>query len=53
MIPKSEIKSRRLSPLSMMPEGLVDAFPDTDIRDLIAYLRARQQVPLPPEAAGK
>ena len=47
VIPKSEIKSRHLSSLSMMPEGLVDAFPDADIRDLIAYLRARQQVPLP------
>ncbi len=52
VIPKAEIKSRRLSALSMMPEGLLDAFPDSDIRDLIAYLRARQQVNLPPESAG-
>lgn len=47
VLPKSEIQSRRLSSLSMMPEGLLDAFPDGDIRDLIAYLRARQQVSLP------
>jgi putative heme-binding domain-containing protein len=47
VVPKAEIKSRHLSALSMMPEGLVDAFPDSDIRDLIAYLRARQQVPMP------
>ncbi|HZL37572.1 MAG TPA: PVC-type heme-binding CxxCH protein [Tepidisphaeraceae bacterium] len=52
VIPKSEIMQRRLSPLSMMPEGLVDPFPDSDIRDLIAYLRAREQAPMPVEAAG-
>ena len=49
VIPKSEIKRRRISPLSMMPEGLVDTFPESDIRDLVAYLRARQQVSLPVE----
>jgi len=38
-MPKSEIKSRKLSQLSMMPEGLVDTFPNQDIRDLIGYLR--------------
>jgi putative membrane-bound dehydrogenase-like protein len=49
VVPKAEIKSRKLSQLSMMPEGLVDTFPNQDIRDLIGYLRAREQVALPPE----
>jgi putative membrane-bound dehydrogenase-like protein len=53
VIPKSEIKTRRLSALSMMPEGLVDGFAEADIRDLIGYLRAKEQVDLPPEAGEK
>lgn len=32
---------------SMMPEGLVLAFSDQELRDLISYLRAEGQVPLP------
>jgi hypothetical protein len=47
LIPKAEIKSRALSKLSMMPEGILDAFPNEDIRDLIGYLRTTHQVPLP------
>ncbi|HET6251933.1 MAG TPA: PVC-type heme-binding CxxCH protein [Tepidisphaeraceae bacterium] len=53
VLPKAEIKTRKLSALSMMPEGLVDVFPDQDIRDLIAYLRAREQVALPKDATEK
>ena len=32
---------------SMMPEGLVLTFTDQELRDLISYLRAEGQVPLP------
>ena len=32
---------------SMMPEGLVLAFKEDELRDLIAYLRGSRQVPLP------
>jgi putative membrane-bound dehydrogenase-like protein len=54
VVPKAEIRQRRISQLSMMPEALLNAFPDSDIRDIVAYLRARQQVPLPVEgSAGK
>jgi putative heme-binding domain-containing protein len=54
LVPKSEIKRRKLSELSMMPEGLIDQFSNEDIRDLIAYLRSPNQVPLPAgaETAG-
>jgi hypothetical protein len=39
-IPKKEIKSRTLSPVSMMPQGLADNLTKDEILDLIAYLRA-------------
>jgi putative heme-binding domain-containing protein len=32
---------------SLMPEGLLDALDEKQVRDLIAYLMSRQQVPLP------
>ena len=44
---KSAILSREKSPVSMMPEGLLKNLPSDDIRDLIAYLKTTQQVPLP------
>jgi hypothetical protein len=33
--------------MSMMPEGLLLAFPPEQVRDLIAYLMHPVQVPLP------
>jgi putative heme-binding domain-containing protein len=35
------------STLSLMPEGLLKPLDDVQIRDLIAYLRGQNQVPLP------
>jgi putative heme-binding domain-containing protein len=35
------------SPLSIMPEGQLDALTREQVRDLIAYLRGKEQVPLP------
>jgi putative membrane-bound dehydrogenase-like protein len=37
-IPVKEIDSRKPTNLSLMPEGLLDAMKDEEIRDLIAYL---------------
>jgi len=37
-LPKGEISKRRQSPLSMMPEGQLDALPQKDQLDLIGYL---------------
>jgi hypothetical protein len=34
----------------MMPEGLFTPLGDDQVRDLVAYLRGRWQVPLPADA---
>ena len=39
-IKKSEIAERRPSPLSPMPEGLVDQFSKSEILDLLAYIES-------------
>jgi putative heme-binding domain-containing protein len=46
LVPKDEIESRTVSKLSMMPEGTFDKLTEHEVRDLVAYLRGRQQVPL-------
>lgn len=47
-VSKAEILSREVSPVSMMPEGLLKTLPHDDVRDLIAYLRTTRQVDLEP-----
>ena len=47
VVPVNEIEKRRVSQVSMMPEGLLDALSDEDAKDLIAYLGSPQQVALP------
>lgn len=42
-----EIRERRVLPVSLMPEGLLDHLSADDARDLIAYLQSPRQVPLP------
>jgi len=44
---KADIEERQRSPLSMMPEGLLNSLSADDARDLVAYLASPQQVPLP------
>ena len=39
IVPKSRIKRLEASPVSRMPEGLLDAFSEQQVRDLFAYLR--------------
>jgi putative heme-binding domain-containing protein len=39
-VKKSEIKDRRASKVSLMPEGLVDVLTKDEVLDLIAYLRS-------------
>jgi putative heme-binding domain-containing protein len=46
-LPKNEIDSRAVSPLSMMPEGLLEKLANEEVRDLIAYLASPEQAPLP------
>jgi putative heme-binding domain-containing protein len=42
VVAKSEILSRQTSEMSMMPEGQLNALSDSQVRDLIAYLRTAQ-----------
>ena len=44
VVAKSEILSRQTSPASMMPEGMLDALADSEVRDLIGYLRTTHPV---------
>ena len=39
VINKSSIQSREVTPVSMMPQGLFETLSDTEIVDLVAYLR--------------
>jgi putative membrane-bound dehydrogenase-like protein len=47
VVPQSEVDSRTVSPLSMMPEGLLDPLRIDEVRDLVTYLASPVQVPLP------
>ncbi len=47
VVAKAEIVSREVSPVSMMPDGLLQTLTSDETRDLIAYLRTTAQVPLP------
>ncbi len=49
IIPRNELKSVTQTELSMMPEGLLQAISQDEVRDLLAYLRSPVQVPLPAE----
>jgi putative heme-binding domain-containing protein len=44
---KSDIAKREVSPMSMMPEGLLPTLQDAQVLDLVNYLRTTEQVDLP------
>ncbi|MBI3880283.1 MAG: c-type cytochrome [Verrucomicrobia bacterium] len=46
-VERAEVQSVQESQLSLMPEGLLEALSETQVRDLIAYLIVREQAPLP------
>jgi hypothetical protein len=46
-VERDEIAGVRESTLSLMPEGLLEALPPEQARNLIAYLMLKSQVPLP------
>jgi putative heme-binding domain-containing protein len=48
-IPRTDIQSLTQGEISMMPEGLLQSLSPDDVRDLLAYLKSPQQVPMPPE----
>lgn len=43
---KADLAKRHLSPLSMMPEGILPSLPDQQVLDLVKYLKTQKQVPL-------
>jgi len=45
-VQRSDVASTEISPLSMMPEGLLNPMNEDDVRDLFLYLRQRAQVPM-------
>ena len=45
-VPKSDVETREASAVSMMPDDLVKALSDTDVRALVAYLQSPKQVPV-------
>jgi putative heme-binding domain-containing protein len=46
-VPIPEVKTKTVSPMSMMPEGLFSAMSKEEARDLFRYLASPQQVALP------
>jgi len=48
IVPRNEIKSLTQGEVSMMPEGLLQAMTDDEVRDLVSYLKSPSQVALPP-----
>jgi putative membrane-bound dehydrogenase-like protein len=50
VVPKNEIDLRMASNLSIMPEGILEKLTDNEVQDLVAYLRSKEQTPLPIEA---
>lgn len=44
VVAKAQIEERQTLPMSMMPEGLFASIQDSEVRDLIAYLREPRQV---------
>ena len=47
VLPRAEIERIDPSPLSLMPEGLLDALSPAEVRNLFGYLMRKTQVPLP------
>ncbi len=47
VLARGDVKSMAQSELSMMPDGLLQALTEDEVRDLLAYLKSPAQVPLP------
>lgn len=47
VLAKDDVEEIKDSPLSIMPEGQLDALTNQQVRDLLGYLGSKSQVPLP------
>jgi putative heme-binding domain-containing protein len=45
VLPREDVEEFKESPSSMMPEGLLEKLTDDEVRDLMAYLASKSQVP--------
>lgn len=45
VVAKSDIKTRAIAPVSMMPEGLLTTLKDQEVLDLVKFLQTQEQVP--------
>jgi putative heme-binding domain-containing protein len=45
VLPRSDVEEFKESPSSMMPEGLLEKLSDDEVRDLMAYLASKAQIP--------
>ena len=52
VLDRREIDEQAVQAKSMMPDGLLAAYADDDIRDLVAYLMSSEQVPLIEDGSG-
>lgn len=50
VVPIGEIADRALSPVSMMPDGMLQTLKIDQVRNLLAYLMGPEQVTLPPDS---
>jgi len=46
IVPRSDVRTINVSEVSMMPEGLLNALNQTQLRDLFTYLSSPRQVPI-------
>jgi putative heme-binding domain-containing protein len=53
VVPWDQVDKVKRSDLSMMPDGLINSLSEQDMADLVAYLRTKDQVPLPPGAQAE
>ena len=47
ILPTAGVAARKQTNVSIMPDGLFDQLKPDEVRDLIAYLRSKEQVPIP------
>jgi hypothetical protein len=53
VVRKDEIEDRKMSPVSIMPKGLLNRLSREEILDLVAYVISRADKTSPVYAAGK
>jgi putative heme-binding domain-containing protein len=51
-LPRGQIADMKNAGVSLMPEGLLDAYSDQQVRDLFAYLRTTQPLPVKASSAA-